>query len=120
MDPDVVSLARSLRLASITDDRQAQEAIDILAEAVLSRPAMTYTGRMRVHFNRHGAAPLVWCIATDDWEMAVANVILLAPTVSMYRAKATPDDEDGRPSAWFEVEGVLVVEGRTATIRETK
>jgi hypothetical protein len=73
--------------------------------------------RLRVYFNRHGAAPLVWCIATEHWEIAVASVhVVDVPVTSMYRAKATADEDDGKPSAWFEVEGVLIVRGGDAEI----
>lgn len=80
---------------------------------------MTYTGRMRIHFNRHGAAPLVWCVATDAWELAVSEVrVQCSGLRSVYRPKATADDDDGKPSAWFEIEGQLQVEGSIATIHE--
>lgn len=77
---------------------------------------MTFTGPMRVHFNRHGAAPLVWCVATDDWELAVASVAIDVPVESVYQPKTTADDEDGKPSAWLAVTGTLVVVGNTARI----
>lgn len=77
---------------------------------------VTYTGSMRLHFNRHGAAPLVWCVATDAWEMAVSAVVVRAPLRTVYQPKATPDDEDGKASAWLEVVGRLHVEGSIATI----
>ena len=79
---------------------------------------MTATGRFRLHFNRHGAAPLVWCVATDGWELAVSSVVVMAPLRTVYRPKETPDDDDGKPSAWLEVDGVLTVAGSVATIRE--
>lgn len=78
---------------------------------------MTYTGKMRIHFNRHGATPLVWCVATDEWEIAVAAVTCTTVLTTMYRPKATPDDEDGKPSAWLEAEGTLTVLGSTAYIK---
>lgn len=77
---------------------------------------MTYTGRMKVHFNRHGAAPLVWCVAAEGWEMAVSHVVVNAPMRTVYEPKETPDDEDGRPSAWLEVCGTLHVNGSVARI----
>jgi hypothetical protein len=77
---------------------------------------MTYTGPMRLHFNRHGAAPLVWSVATDDWEIAVSTVIVHASMRTVYMPKATPDDEDGKASAWLEVVGRLRVDGSLATI----
>lgn len=76
------------------------------------------TGAFRVHFNRHGAAPLVWCVATDEWELAVRGVVITVPVVTVYRPKETPDDEDGRPSAWLETPNNvrLVVRGGWATL----
>lgn len=81
---------------------------------------MQFAGKFRLHFNRHGAAPLVWCVATDAWELAVSEIRVLGATVkSVYRSKDTPDDEDGKPSAWLEVAGHLHVEGSIATINAT-
>lgn len=78
---------------------------------------MRFSGRMRLYFNRHGAAPLVWCVATDDFELAVKSLVIEGVQVtSVYRVKATADDEDGKPSAWFEVDGVLTVASGNATI----
>jgi hypothetical protein len=75
------------------------------------------SGTFRVHFNRHGAAPLVWCVATDEWELAIASIAIAGVDVrTVYRPKATPDDEDGKPSAWLEVTGVLAVVGGEARI----
>jgi len=80
-----------------------------------------FNGRMRVYFNRHGAFPLVWCIAIDGitpgWELAVAAIHF--DDVSMtavYQPKDTDDADDGKPSAWFEVCGALRVNGPLATI----
>ena len=79
--------------------------------------AVHYAGQMRVSFNRHAAAPLVWSIATDDWELNVKDVRFVGLEVrTAYRAKATPDDEDGRPSAWLECCGELFVRGGVAEI----
>lgn len=77
---------------------------------------MTYVGKMRLHFNRHGAAPLVWCVATDDWELAVASFSCSARLVTVYRHKAVSDEDDGKPSAWLETTGRLVLEGSHARI----
>lgn len=74
------------------------------------------TGRFRLHYNRASAAPLVWCVATDDFELAVKSITCTVPMRSVFHVKATPDDEDGKPSAWFEVEGELVVKDGNATI----
>lgn len=82
---------------------------------------MTYTGAMRVHFNRHGAAPLVWCVSVEGlFELCIASVVINAPAHAVYRPKGAPDDEDGKPSAWFEVHGTLTVrDGRVALIDRT-
>lgn len=92
---------------------------DKLAPGTTAAPSgqMSARGTFRVHFNRHGAAPLVWCVATDDWEIAVASVSLVGANVrSVYRAKSTPDDEDGKPSAWLEVTGLVTIVGSEARI----
>ena len=66
---------------------------------------MTFTiasSKLRLHFNRHGAAPLVWCISTGDFEIAVKSFRTFGvPIETVYTPKSTPDDEDGRPSAWL-------------------
>lgn len=82
---------------------------------------MTYTGLLQIYFNRHGAAPLVWCVAAPDlFELCIAAVVIDAPASAVYRPKDTPDDEDGKPSAWFEVTGTLTVrDGRVAIIDRT-
>lgn len=66
-------------------------------------------GAFRVYFNRHGAAPLVWCVAPESgaWELAVRSCTITVPLVTVYRPKSTPDDEDGRPSAWIAATGAL-------------
>lgn len=73
-------------------------------------------GSFRIYFNRHQAAPLVWCIAGEHFELAVAELVIDAPVTAVYQPKATPDDEDGRPSAWLEVSGALALEGKRAFI----
>lgn len=91
---------------------------------------MIAIGRWRVYFNRHGAAPLVWCVAAVRreegvdvvaWELAVPDVQFeLASLRTVYKPKIAPDDEDGRPSAWLEVEGVLTLsDGGAARITQT-
>lgn len=77
---------------------------------------MTFTGIFRVHFNRHGAAPLVWCVVpldaarTPACELAVRSVTFRGVDVrTVYAPKATPDDEDGKPSAWMECAGKVTV-----------
>jgi len=76
--------------------------------------AIVASGTWRVYFNRTGAFPLVWCVApdTDDeggWELAVATVELAARAETVYELKSTPDDVDGKPSAWIRVVGRLSV-----------
>lgn len=76
------------------------------------RRSFALAGTFRVYFNRHQAAPLVWCVLSErgNFEMAVAALEIDAPTRTVYRPKVTPDDEDGKPSAWLEVDGVLAVD----------
>jgi len=66
--------------------------------------------KLRLHFNRHGAAPLVWSISTGDFEVAVKGFLVFGVAIeTVYAPKATPDDEDGKPSAWLRpVQDVLV------------
>lgn len=73
--------------------------------------AFVYRGKLRVYFNRHGAAPLMWCVAPDEggWEVAVASVGISAIAETVYRPKPTADEDDGKPSAWIAVEGQLTV-----------
>jgi hypothetical protein len=75
------------------------------------RNRFTITGKFRVYFNRHGAEPLMWCVSpeTGGWEIAVRDVQLAAIAETVYRKKETADEDDGRPSAWFAIEGVLTV-----------
>lgn len=72
---------------------------------------MTAIGSFRVFFNRHGAAPLVWCIAPEcgGWEIAVADVDITAPVRAVYQPKPEKDEDDGKPSAWLAVDGLLTV-----------
>jgi hypothetical protein len=73
--------------------------------------AFALAGSWRVYFNRHGAADRPWCVAPDagGWEVAVTSVGISTVAETVYRPKATPDDEDGRPSAWIAVDGQLTV-----------
>lgn len=64
--------------------------------------------KLRLHFNRHGAAPLVWCVTILDkagvprLEIATRGFYVLGvPIQTVYRPKATADDDDGIPSAWL-------------------
>lgn len=77
------------------------------------------SGTFRVYFNRHGAAPLLWCVAPSPntnagawprWEIAVRLVSFASGCSTGYSGKATPDDEDGRPSAWLEGCGTLTID----------
>lgn len=87
-------------------------------------PAAIHVGYMRIHFNRHGAAPLVWTVAAISdagavlwelsvvlWELSVAGISCAATLWSRYVPKSTADDEDGKPSAWFELTGTLTIDG---------
>jgi hypothetical protein len=74
-------------------------------------------GRWRVYFNRHQAAPLVWCVASDHFEFAVADLVIEVPVRTVYQPKAMPDDEDGKPSAWLEFEGTLLIDANSRTAR---
>lgn len=63
----------------------------------------------------------MWCISPEDglWELAVCGVIV-GPGVecrTVWCRKDTPDDDDGRPSAWLAVTGHLqVFAGGGATV----
>jgi len=93
-------------------DHDAFEAVAALA----ARSDLVLRGTFRVYFNRHQAAPLVWCIGTDSFEIAVASLAIDAPVAMVYKPKPTSDDEDGKPSAWLEVTGVLVIRGKECCI----
>ena len=90
------------------------------------RESFSIAGTFRIHFNRHSAAPLVWSIALVNhaggdhpaahWEITVAELTVTTMMRTVYAPKATPDSEDGKPSAWLEVDGVLTVVGGEATI----
>lgn len=91
------------------------------------RQSFSIAGSFRVYFNRHQAAPLVWCVAVMDTEdviavpkleIACAELTIDAPVTTVYALKATPD-EDGKPRAWLEVTGVLIVDGRSVRIART-
>lgn len=74
---------------------------------------MRVIGRFKLYFNRHGAAPLVWCVAPDDgtWELSIAGFHVADTSLAtVYAPKATPDDEDGKPSAYLVVEGEMTVQ----------
>jgi hypothetical protein len=86
------------------------------APSSLSAQSFSLAGTFRIYFNRHRAAPLVWCIASEHIELAVAAVVIDAPITTAYRPKATADDEDGLPSGWLEVTGVLTVAGADVRI----
>lgn len=106
--PLTAEAARVVRMAGETA-RKASE--DQRGEPSASAP-LALTGRFRLYFNRHGAAPLSWCIAPESgaWEMAVRSVAITVPAETVYAPKSEPDEEDGRPSAWIAVEGRLEVE----------
>jgi hypothetical protein len=68
-------------------------------------------GSFRVYFHRLNPEGLPWCVSPDSgaWEIAVRNVVIGTSSTAVYRPKAKPDDEDGRPSAWIAVTGTLTV-----------
>ena len=79
--------------------------------------SLAFTGKLRVYFNRLGAAPMMRCVSPEFkgpdglWEIAVRSVAI-GPGVqseTIWRPKETPDDEDGRPSGWIAAEGRLSV-----------
>lgn len=73
------------------------------------------SGRFRLHFNRHGAAPFVWSVVplnadgSPRMEIAVSEFHVGALR-SVFQPKATSDDEDGKASAWLEVDGTLSID----------
>lgn len=72
---------------------------------------METKGPFKIYFNHHQAAPLVWCIAKDNWEIAVHRIHINAFCETRYSNKQIPDSEDGKPSAWLWVEyGTLSVD----------
>ena len=88
--------------------------------------AWSVTGRFRLSFNRSGAAPLVWSIALLDdldgpvWDLAVTSVgVNGCPIATVYAPKATPDDEDGQPSAYLVTRGRLTVDESGVALIET-
>lgn len=90
---------------------------------------MKCLGSFRIYFNRHGAEPFMWRVAPMrrdsthiSCEIAVTSVIITSAVVqTVYQAKDEPDDEDGKPSAWLETEGVLTVDDfGIATIRSER
>ncbi len=114
-------------------NEQMVDAVDtslaVVAAMLSPRKQQTVaTGTFRVYFNRSQAAPLVWCCAlivnavnamegpVPSYEIAVADVVIDAPCRTVYAPKPTPDHEDGKPSAWIEVDGVLTIAGGVATI----
>lgn len=80
---------------------------------MLSRPPsnLTAVGKWRVYFNRHGAEPLMWCISPDGggWEITLRSVQIATIAETVYQKKETPDEDDGKPSAWIATEGQLTV-----------
>lgn len=84
-------------------------------------PVMQYTGALRIYFNRLSAEPMMWCVSPQDglWEIAV-RMVSIGPGLTawtVWKSKETPDDEDGRPSAWLAASGHLrIFADGTATI----
>lgn len=74
--------------------------------------ALLFTDAFRVYFNRHNADGLSWCVSPESgaWEIGVKTLAINTPTTTVHKPKATPDDEDGRPSAWVSTRGALFLE----------
>jgi len=56
---------------------------------------MTHTGLFRIYFNRHQAAPLVWCVAAmvcEDTDRELYTAWLVASDVSLSRELDVPLD----------------------------
>ena len=77
---------------------------------------MTASGTVRLHFNRAAAAPIVWSVSTHEWSLDVSAIVVRGLMRSVYKPKDTADEDDGKPSAWFEVTGLLVVRDGVAVI----
>jgi hypothetical protein len=77
-------------------------------------------GKFRLYFNRHGAAPLVWCVSCPDgaWVIAVKGYCISSELWSAYTLKHTPGDEGGKPSAWLETIGQLEIRDGIACINK--
>jgi hypothetical protein len=103
----------------IEDFAREIAAVGVTPSSLPIRQPLAIAGTFRVYFNRHQAAPLVWCIATDHLEIAVAEVVITSTfgVRTVYQPKATPDDEDGKPSAWLVVDGVLRIDPGSSTAR---
>lgn len=84
--------------------------------------SVSFVGAFRVYFNRHGAAPLMWCISPllGNWELAVQRIAIDGVCArTIYAPKETPDEDDGKPSAWIEATGLLTLhDDGSATIEE--
>lgn len=90
-----------------------------VVDPITGRAEFHASGVFRIYFNRHGAAPLMWCVCPDPdgtdgawprWEIAVRDVVIESGCSTRYERKDTPDDEDGRPSAWISTVGTLSVD----------
>lgn len=66
-------------------------------------------GVWHIYFSQIRPGRFAWCVSPDDYarEIAVRDVRITAPATTTHRTKA--DDDDGRPSAWIRVEGLLTV-----------
>lgn len=53
----------------------------------------------------------MWCVSPESgqFEIAVQSVQIATIAETVYSKKDTPDDDDGKPSAWISVEGQLTV-----------
>lgn len=85
--------------------------VDVIINKPQTSVSFVSQGTWRVYFNRHGSNGVPWCIAPESggWELAVASFSIDTYSEGVYRAKATPDENDGCPSAWISATGQLTV-----------
>lgn len=70
---------------------------------------MTSTGKFRVYPNPNRESPLRWCVHNGAIEIAVSEVQVAGLARTNWNLELTP-------SAWFEVDGKLLIIGSAATI----
>lgn len=97
--PDIADLAREVA------------ASDAQFSSLPLQQTISAVGGWRVYYHRLNPEGLPWCVSPDagGWELVVSTVEITAPSHTVYERKATPDDEDGRPSAWIAASGRLTV-----------
>lgn len=76
-------------------------------------------GMFRIYFNRHGDAPRVWCVqqANGHLEILCKHVVVDgALMATVYKPKEVADEDDGIPSAYFQVYGRLEIEATGSVV----